>query len=98
MKLCLWLYSHRHGVDVLKILTEDDVELSTADVVDATGIDWEGPLLDRELPALDPDDENYEEPRDVRDDEFLEDDVELPIGDVIPDGLLAYVSAWKLRD
>jgi hypothetical protein len=43
VKLWIWLYTHRHGVDVLKILAPDNVTEMTEDqVIRSTGINWEG--------------------------------------------------------
>lgn len=42
MFLSLWVYQHRHGVDVLKVLCEGTKTPSKEQVIKATDIEWEG--------------------------------------------------------
>lgn len=37
MKLSLWLYTHRHGTDILKLLLPDDVTLSMDEAIQLIG-------------------------------------------------------------
>lgn len=41
VKLSLWLYSHRFGTDLIKVLVPDDVTLDFEDVVNIAQIDYE---------------------------------------------------------
>lgn len=88
MKLSLWLYTHRYGTDVLKILVPDEIELSGKDVVRLTDIDWEG---DSELLSNQEEGEGYLS----REDEFLEHDIDIPLGDNPSEELKPFVVEWE---
>lgn len=94
MKVSLWVYSHRYGTDVLKILVPNAVELSVSDVVHITGIDWEGELLEHEVAG------EAEFERDVREDEFLDHDVDIPVGNdqAVLDELQKLCSVYSPRE
>lgn len=86
MKLSLWLYEHRHGTDLLRVLAPDDVIVTPADVVRICGIDWEGAKL---LRSDERDDDE------IRDDEFLSNECDIPVGENPPDAMLPHVSVWS---
>jgi len=48
MQLSIWHYGHRHGDDVLTVLTEEGHQPTKQEVIDATQIDWEGDERDDE--------------------------------------------------
>jgi len=42
MLLSIWLYGHRHGYDVLKVLVDGETTPTPEQVIAATQIAWEG--------------------------------------------------------
>lgn len=42
MLLSIWLYGHRHGQDVLKVLVDGEATPTPEQVIAATQIEWEG--------------------------------------------------------
>lgn len=42
MILSLWLYSHRYGSDILKVLVKNNKTPSKQQVIKACELDWEG--------------------------------------------------------